>query len=1002
VIKKFLHKIFPFVRRKRIYFLILLIVLYKSIFNVFTAGFFTSYFFKNYTTLHAQLEWKKFSLFFGIDIQNIQIQSDESFQKQSLFRAERLSLGYNLLYLLLFRLELDDIQLIHPEVQLIEKSGVWNFEKILRSPSPPKKDSTEPDSPPLELISIYIPAKAHLFLNLENLVLQIQRETNPLELSISGTTILLDIETHRTRTIPLNLELLKLPEKLSFQLNPSKNLQIQWKSKEYSLDDKFQVFLKLLKEDPNNPIYSSRMGILLDGLEPKSNTRKPKSIHLNFEYDIQYNKSEEKLLLNKLYLGFQKKDWISLVGMLEGNVNSNPKILLESQKFSLPMDELDLFLGSYPEVPKIGLGGNIIIPKFKASGVWDDLQTEIELKADRLFFQNHKIPYLQLDAACSLNLSNSNHMDKELKIPFVNEILVRSAKLGYNGADAELQFDSNRNQKTNLKLGLKNLLIDQFTKAVRGLIQAELTAQGETLSNLKANLKLIWNSFRFKLGVNDSIPSRLDGNLSAAISLGKNFIPKNISISSLVLGYMNPSGGRSVLLKANGNISSLSPFVLQANQLYLETNLSNLMGSLPYSFLDTIARTRNLLGNQLSLSSTLNLDTRNGTSIQGNLKPVLPGIYLLDPEIQLGVQINSDGLGSIKISQFQLKAFQSMLSANISGTLKKGLPNPTIGEFTPDLQVDVRMQSADMKKVTSSVFFKGDAGLSLKVQKSLATGKLFSDNTSLSLFFGTCPGELCKNYIITSMNISLPIEHDLTLKTTQSIIDADKSKFIKSYGTELPVNFTISRVTGSHPYYTDQPVVYIKENGDVPGFQGRFDYVKNIFTLDKLKINSLNGTIFGKNILFNLGGGDPAFMEFTSTLQIRELDLKELLPSRRAKNIDDGKIAADLNLSGRNFKDLIPNLNLYFSIFKIGKDFGNSVINIVSPPNLLRDFVIKSYSVDKIQVELSRGLVYANIDFKSSILSTIFTKVEDNRISQERMPLANFLNRAQEEISIYR
>ena len=137
-------------------------------------------------------------------------------------------------------------------------------------------------------------------------------------------------------------------------------------------------------------------------------------------------------------------------------------------------------------------------------------------------------------------------------------------------------------------------------------------------------------------------------------------------------------------------------------------------------------------------------------------------------------------------------------------------------------------------------------------------------------------------------------------------------------------------------------------------------------------------------------------------LQVRDIDLTELIPLENRKKIDDGKIRGDINFSGENMTDLVNNTEIFFSIYKIGKDFGNSAINIVSPPNIIRDYIVNSYSVDKIEAELSKGLVYINILFKQGILSNLLTKIENNKISQERMPLNNFINRAQDEFSTYK
>jgi hypothetical protein len=76
-------------------------------------------------------------------------------------------------------------------------------------------------------------------------------------------------------------------------------------------------------------------------------------------------------------------------------------------------------------------------------------------------------------------------------------------------------------------------------------------------------------------------------------------------------------------------------------------------------------------------------------------------------------------------------------------------------------------------------------------------------------------------------------------------------------------------------------------------------------------------------------------------------------------------------------------------------------MNVISTKGAIMDFIIDSYAVDTVDVELSKGLVYADVKFKKSLLSYVVT-LEDSKISQKRMPLANFLKRAGSEISTYK
>ncbi|MCX7999314.1 MAG: hypothetical protein N3A69_10255, partial [Leptospiraceae bacterium] len=292
-------------------------------------------------------------------------------------------------------------------------------------------------------------------------------------------------------------------------------------------------------------------------------------------------------------------------------------------------------------------------------------------------------------------------------------------------------------------------------------------------------------------------------------------------------------------------------------------------------------------------------------------------------------------------------------------------------------------------------------GLSLKFEKNLVTGNLYSNQSNFLVESGKCPSPDCKLFLMEGFQMNVPIQHDLSLKSERSLLLDEKSKFIQNTPIFQTYNLSLRRIVGSHPFRENTPVEYVKQIGNEPGLKGILEYKQNLFRLENLKINSLNGYIYGKHFFLNLQSFFPNKLEYLATLQVRDIDLRELLKPAVAKRIDDGKITADINISGKNFVDFIENINIFLSVYKLGRDFGKSALNVIMSSNLLQDYLVTSYSVDKIELELSRGLVYANVLFKPGILPTLFLKVENNQISLERMPISNFLSRAQAEIQTY-
>jgi hypothetical protein len=672
------------------------------------------------------------------------------------------------------------------------------------------------------------------------------------------------------------------------------------------------------------------------------------------------------------------------------------------------LNKLNKVYKQFPELPDFSFGGILELYPVTVKGKFSSLDANINLKAKDLLFaskngKSHLVSNLQLKAIGNLDLETEKKEKPYPVLPFVNVLSINPLLVNYNGIGISLIGEYKKEEKIDLSLKAASINVGQFTKAVSGIIDTDVNVKGKNLSNISTAIRLNWRSFQYLVSNSRSNASRLNVNLNGELGLKPNFLPSHIRINSLGLSLKNSSDQEGLKASASGNLNSISPLQMNLDKLSIYLNLVKFIPTLPFKLMEQIANVKNILGSEISLTSKLNIDFSRTMKLSGSLGLIIPGIYLKDFNSEYSIDLDSDTRGSISIPKFSLTAFNSMLKGNISGNLKKPMEGQAgpLGGFIPDLNIDLTLASPTQNEIVPYCKYDGRSGVKMALKDNKAIGNIFSENSNL--FFGLkCPGPDCKPFLVSAININLPIEHDITLGFTEKIAEGSKSRFIKNYGQEKPPNFTILKVLGPHPFLEGKYFEYIKPVNNVPAFQGNFEYIRNVFTLNNLKITALNGTIYGKDILFNVGNANPVNMEYSATIQIKDIDLKELLSEKVGKNIDDGKIKADLNLLGKNLSDPLTNTELFFSIYKIGADFGRSAINVVSPPSVLRDFFINRYAVDKVEVELSRGLVYATIDFKSGIMSSLIANIENNRISQERMPLANFLNRANSEISTYR
>ena len=204
---------------------------------------------------------------------------------------------------------------------------------------------------------------------------------------------------------------------------------------------------------------------------------------------------------------------------------------------------------------------------------------------------------------------------------------------------------------------------------------------------------------------------------------------------------------------------------------------------------------------------------------------------------------------------------------------------------------------------------------------------------------------------------------------------------------------------------TKEPFMLIYPQGQYPGFGATMSFKDNVFELPNLQIFMLNGTITGQDILFNVGGAPISTkkMEFTATIQIKELDFKQLMPPSAAATIDDGAVSIDTFIVGKDLSQAIENIQGYVSIYKIGNEFAKQGLKVVKPDsNGFTDLIVdSSIQVQKIDLDLREGLVYSNVYFTRGIFGNIISP-KGNQIKQSRIPITEFFNNVQKEREVYR
>jgi len=1004
-------KILFWIRKKRIYIPLLFIFFYKIIFNSTTGQILLDQGFQSFAasgSLKANV--RTFSLFYGIEIEDIILNAGPRFQSQEIFSAQALRLRYNLPCLFFLRAKVSEIALVNAKIQLTKAGEIWNFEEVF----PPSTEATiEPipdsveESEPSESLFLGLPVSAYALINLENVSFQMKdlSNTSPMDVGFRDLNLHFELDTNRFIQIPYNLDALDLIDQIHLELNPKAALLSWYKDSKIQFESPLDMSLVLhsSKTDPFN--LESKLKLGGDNLIIQRSNRLPLVVKMMLAYDLKYLPEEDRILLKDLSCVFQNDTWFHISGELN-------KISSKQRSMNLSLIDSDIYLEPLSRVleelpiPSIKLGGRIQLSPLIAKGSLEDLELEWKLKARDMYFQmngrQHKSQFLDLATRANLDLVTKEKPTTERPLPLLKSIYIDILKADYNGIQADVSGSLGSNIPIDLHLNLDKLELGLFVSNLSGLLKADLKVRGQNFANINADLNAALSFFRFTLDRSRSGNSFSKISAKAELQFNEPFQLSKIAIQGLDLRTTNAQSSEALSLKSDAIVSLGEAIVVDLKQTNVTTNLANLSLILPLSLKEKVTPIESSLGAVIKLGINGFFDIGNG-NYKGNLTSIIPGIELRDLVGNFALRMPAGEGSKIFLDNLQFRAYKNALGFNASGKLEKRntKDKPPLGDYFGDLKLKVFLNSSLESYIAKGLSYRGNMYMDLNIKDYDITGDFISNNSKLVFNNGSCPGSSCKIFLIDSLNAEVPVHHDLSIASTRELIEGDKSRFIKTYGRIPKDNFTIQQVLGSHPSIEGAPFAYVKSSGSYPGLTSRIQYKENYLFIDGIRLSLLDGMVYGKDFIVNVGSGDLEKMEYMGSLQVRDIDLRQLLSKDAQGKIDDGKIKADLNLSGVNLDDPIPNINLYFSIFQIGRDFGKSAMNVISTKGAIMDFIIDSYAVDKVEVELSKGLVYADVLFKKSILSYVVS-LEDSKISQQRMPLANFLKRAGSEISTYK
>ena len=962
---------------------LLVLLIYNSIFNSLSGQFLFNKINPYFHSGVCKANVSKFSLFYGIELENLTLSEKE--ENSPFLKVSRLAFLYSLPELIIGSININEIALENTEINIKKNKNIYNYENIFK-PGPSKENANIEENK-TDFLKTYLYIKLSSFINIKNFSISYEDEENNFSLNNLNTN--LSIVTNRFNIIYFNEKSLDLLNEFSFEIQPSKSIPIQFKNNQISLNENIGFNFLLKTNEENSFNFHQTFYLQLNSFSPLMNGKKINP--LNISIDINSSLNKNRFTLQDISFIFQGSKFIKGSGSIEDitNIMSVLSFSLEDSMIDLDLIQNAIQIPSFP-LPK--MSGKIYLSPLEIKGTtkeftfkWNPLLENMNVSLNK---SNHSVSNGKILFEGTLGSLNNKFTFKKI------HFLISNLKYNSMNVNSEILFVNNI---INGFIDLQKINLNQFSKSVNGFLSANLKIMESNINLIRGSIKSNIENFQIPIDNYHLKPSKLQVTSDIKIKLDESFELNQAKLENLNIELLNYNSGKSLQVITN---------VIQYEFLQKKVTIQNLEITmipekitplLPYSLGEKISKINTFLGKEIVFKSNLTFSSIGEKQLKGSVEARIPGINLNDLTIKINMKLNSEGNSTIKITEFSTVGYENRLHTSVEGKIftknDKSISN---------LKLNFSYISNSLKTIFSNFSFKGKIESNISINENFIIGSFNSNQSDFIYNKGSCPGKDCKFINIFNFTCNIPILHELAPGLLPSILDGSKDTLIRTKGMEKGNNFSIDSILGNHPIYPETAFPLVQGSIKNSGVVGRIEYLNNLFSISNLVVKTLNGSISSKNIQLNIANGQPNNFEFLGNLQVRDIDLTELIPKDNKKVIDDGKIRGDINFSGKNLKEFIDNTEIYFSVYKIGKDFGKSAINIVSPPNLIRDYIVSSYSVDKIEAELSKGLIYVNILFKPSLLSNLLTKIENNKISMERMPLNNFINRAENEISTYK
>lgn len=465
---------------------------------------------------------------------------------------------------------------------------------------------------------------------------------------------------------------------------------------------------------------------------------------------------------------------------------------------------------------------------------------------------------------------------------------------------------------------------------------------------------------------------------------------KIFRINTLSMNFYDPASNRNAVdLQLSGEVNTAASVAGWINISRLRFNAAPLRDMVPGRFRKSVESIPLKKPVDLGLAAKFYLG-ESLTDADLDLKASVPDYGVEDLKLSASVQQDKKRQ-RVTVENLSLGSRSMNLLLALNGTVD--LKRSPMSDS--NLKVSLELNNSAMRNIFGPWATSGMMKLTAGMKGDLDTG-VVKGNLVFSGF------NLKNDEMMLALNgldMNFPFEYELAArKAVQSYLAVTQKQVIESEHFRDKPNFTIRSFSFKHPV-RQRKIEYMKD------FSAYMFFRENVFRIADLKASVMDGSLYGRSIMFNLADFKTHHMEFDLVLDATNINIGRMdEPDYRKAIPKDAELSLSANFSG---KGLNINRELavsgYINIYEIGTDFANRLMKGLSQEKgksklgqPVQFIVDNSMGIEGFDFKLDKGLAYPTVRLWRKVIS-VLAVVDRSEVRFDRIPVQEYLRKVTEE-----